>query len=238
VKNNNKIMRENLCIIPARKGSKGIKNKNVINFRGQPLIQHTFNIAKKIKTHFDILVSTDSKRIKKLAITNNFYFLGLRPKKLSGDKVETKDVLKYEIKRIEKLKKKKYKNILLLQATVPFRNHKKIFLSLKKVNSNVFDSVVSVSDVGAAHPLRMKIFKSKYLINYIKQKKENMKPRQSLQKVFLRSGSIYLFKRDVLMKTNSLVGQKCYGMVLKGKETINIDSIEQLDYLRSKYEKK
>ena len=126
----------------------------------------------------------------------------------------------------------------MLQATVPFRNHKKIFLSLKKVNSNVYDSVVSVSDVGAAHPLRMKIFKSKYLINYIKQKKENMKPRQSLQKVFLRSGSIYLFKRDVLMKTNSLVGQKCYGMVLKGKETINIDSIEQLDYLRSKYEKK
>ena len=107
MKNNNKIMRENLCIIPARKGSKGIKNKNVINFRGQPLIQHTFNIAKKIKTHFDILVSTDSKRIKKLAITNNFYFLGLRPKKLSGDKVETKDVLKYEIKQIEKLKKKK-----------------------------------------------------------------------------------------------------------------------------------
>ena len=84
----------------------------------------------------------------------------------------------------------------------------------------------------------MKIFKSKYLVNYIKQKKENMKPRQSLQKVFLRSGSIYLFKRDVLMKTNSLVGQKCYGMVLKGKEIINIDSIEQLNYLRSKYEKK
>ena len=95
----------------------------------------------------------------------------------------------------------------MLQATVPFRNYKKIFLSLKKINSKTFDSVVSVSDVGAVHPLRMKVFKSKYLVNYIKQKKENMRPRQSLPKVFLRSGSIYLFKRDVLMKTNSLVGK-------------------------------
>ena len=230
--------RENLCIIPARKGSKGIKNKNIINFRGQPLIQHTFNIAKKIKNQFDILVSTDSKRIESLALKNDFYFLGLRPKVLSGDKVETKNVLKYEIRRIEKLKKKKYKSILLLQATCPFRNYKDIFLSLRKINSNSYDSVVSVAEVGADHPLRMKIFKSKYLVNYIKQKKENMKPRQLLPKVFLRSGSIYLFKRDVLMKTNSLVGKKCYGLILKGKKTINIDSKDQLKILRSKYEKK
>ena len=39
------------------------------------------------------------------------------------------------------------------------------------------------------------------------------------------------------MKTNSLVGKKCFGMVLRGKETINIDSIDELSYLRSKYEK-
>ena len=100
MKKYNKIKRENLCIIPARKGSKRIKNKNIVNFRGLPLIQHTFNTAKKIKTKFDILVSTDSKKIKKLALENNFYFLGLRPKKLSGDKAETKDVLKFEIKQI------------------------------------------------------------------------------------------------------------------------------------------
>lgn len=233
--NKNKF-RENLCIIPARKGSKGIKNKNIISFCGKPLIQHTFDTAKKIKNEFDILVSTDSDKIRKLALKNKFYFLGSRPKFLSGDRVETKDVLKYELKRIEKLKKKKYKNILLLQATCPFRNPKKIFLSLKKINTKIFDSVVSVSNVEANHPLRMKIFKSKYLINFIKQKKENMKPRQSLPKVYLRSGSIYLFKRNVLLRTNSIVGKKCCGIILKGKETINIDSKEQLDYLKSKYE--
>ena len=63
--------------------------------------------AKKIKNEFDILVSTDSDKIRKLALKNKFYFLGSRPKFLSGDRVETKDVLKYRVKtEFEKLKKK------------------------------------------------------------------------------------------------------------------------------------
>ena len=233
-----KKFKDSLCIIPARKGSKGIKNKNIIKFLGKPLIQHTFDVAKKIENNFDILVSTDSDKIKKLAIKNNFYFIGKRPKSLSSDKAETKDVLKFELKRFEKLKNKKYKHILLLQATCPYRNIKKINFSLKKIKSKLYDSVVSVAKVEAEHPLRMKIFKSKYLKNYIKKNKENMKPRQSLPKVYLRSGSIYLFNRDVLMKSNSIVGKKCYGLILKGKETINIDTKEQLNYLRLKYKKK
>ncbi len=236
-KNTKNYLKENLCIIPARKGSKGIKNKNIIEFLGKPLIEHTFHIAKKIQNKFDILVSTDSSEVQKIANEYNFYFLGKRPSHLSGDKVETKHVLKFELNRIEKFKKKKYRNILLLQPTCPFRNHKKIFSSLKKVNSKIYNSVVSVSEVETAHPLRMKIFKSNFLKNYIKQSKENMKPRQSLPKVYLRSGSIYLFNRSVLMKTNSIVGKKCYGLILKGKETINIDTKEQLNYLRVIYKK-
>ena len=102
----NKTHKENLCIIPARKGSKGIKNKNIVKFKGKPLIQHTFITAKKLQKEFDVLVSTDSKIIRKLALKNKFNFIGLRPKSLSGDKVETKDVLKYETKKLEKLLKK------------------------------------------------------------------------------------------------------------------------------------
>ncbi len=234
---NKKNLKENLCIIPARKGSKGIKNKNIVKFLGKPLVQHTFATAKKISKKFDILVSTDSKKISNLALKYNFNFLGLRPKSLSGDRVETKYVLKYEIKKFEKVLKKKYKNILVLQPTCPFRNPKKIMLSLRKLKSNTYDSVVSVEEVKTNHPFRMKIFKSKYLTNFIKQKKENTKPRQNLSKIYIRSGSIYLFKRDVLMRKNSVVGKKCFGLILEGKETINIDTKNQLNYLKFKYEK-
>ncbi len=234
----NKTQKENLCIIPARKGSKGIKNKNIVKFRGKPLIQHTFITAKKLQKDFDVLVSTDSKIIRKLTLKHNFNFIGLRPKSLSGDKVETKDVLKYEIKKFEKMLKKKYKNILLLQPTCPFRDTKKIMSSLRKVKSGKYDSAVSVVEVKTDHPLRMKVFKSKYLKNFIKQKKENTKPRQNLPKIFIRSGSIYLFDRDILMKRNSVVGKKCYGLILKDKEAINIDTKNQLKYFKYRYEKK
>ena len=88
-----------------KKRFKGNKNKNIISFV-ESLLSNTFDTAKKIKNEFDILVSTDSDKIRKLALKNKFYFLGSRPKFLSGDRVETKDVLKYELKQIEKLKKK------------------------------------------------------------------------------------------------------------------------------------
>ena len=129
-------------------------------------------ILRYLSKKFDILVSTDSKVISKLTLKYNFNFLGLRPKSLSGDRIETKYVLKYEIRKLEAILKKKYKNILVLQPTCPFRDPKKIMLSLKKVKSNTYDSVVSVEEVKTDHPLRMKIFKSKYLTNFIKQRKE------------------------------------------------------------------
>ena len=59
--------------------------------------------------------------------------------------------------------------------------------------------------------------------------KENMKPRQSLPKVYIRSGSIYLFERNVLLKQKSMVGKKCHGIILSGKETINIDTYDNLN---------
>ena len=70
----------------------------------------------------------------------------------------------------------------------------------------------------------MKIKKKKYIVNYSSEKKENMKPRQKLPKVFLRSGSIYMIKRRSMINLNSMVGQKVYGLEQSGEFTINIDT--------------
>ena len=63
-----------VALIPARGGSKGIKNKNIINILGKPLISHTIISAKKIKQIDEIYVSTDSPKIKKISET--WYLLG------------------------------------------------------------------------------------------------------------------------------------------------------------------
>ena len=60
-----------LCVIPARSGSKGIKNKNMVYLKGKPLIYWTIKVAKKIRYFDKIVVSTNSKKIKK---TSPYYF--------------------------------------------------------------------------------------------------------------------------------------------------------------------
>ena len=61
------MLKKNLVIIPARKGSKRIKNKNLVKVLNKPLIFWTINFAKKLKTkNFDIVVSSDCKKIKKI----------------------------------------------------------------------------------------------------------------------------------------------------------------------------
>ena len=59
-----------------------------------------------------------------------------------------------------------------------------------------------------------------------------MTARQKLPKIFIRSGSFYIIKRDTFLKQNSLVGKKCKGIVLNGLEATNIDQKVDLDYLK------
>ena len=87
-------------------------------------------------------------------------------------------------------------------------------------------------DVDANHPYRMKVVKKNFIKNFCNLQSENMEPRQNLPKVYLRSGSIYLVKKDYFLKHNSLVGKKCKGIIVKGNEAINIDNQEDLEKAR------
>lgn len=228
------MIKDILCIIPARKNSKGIKNKNFLKVNGKMLIQYTIDIAKKIEEKTEILISSDSEKTEKICKKNNLKFYGKRPASLSGDKIETIEVIKYEIKK-QLEQNKKFKYLLLLQPTCPVRDIKKIKFALKKIKSKKIDSVVSVCNVNQYHPLRMKkIIKGK-LINFIKQKKENMKPRQKLPKIYIRSGSIYLTKIEKLLKSNSIVSGNVYPIITKDLENINIDTINDLNQFKQSF---
>ena len=96
------------------------------------------------------------------------------------------------------------------------------------IKTKNYESIISISDVGSYHPYRMKIFKNKKLVNFVPQDKENMLPRQTLPKIFIRSGSFYLSKTFVLNKYSSIVGKNCYGIELKNSETLNIDTKNDL----------
>ena len=212
-----------LCIIPARSGSKRIKNKNIIKLNGKPLIYYTIQFAKKLNFVDEIIFSSDSRRYLNLAKKYKINNLSLRPKKISSDNSQTIDVVKYEINKI-----KKYDYILLLQPTTPFRDIKDFKKAYRILINNKCDSVITVNLVNNFHPYRMKIFKGNILKNFMNLKKENFKAVKHLPKVFVRSGSMYFFKRENISKYNSILGKKTYGIEVKGKNTINIDEKEDL----------
>ena len=104
-----------LFFIPARGGSKRIKNKNLIKLNNKPLIKYTLDVCKKFK-NIDTIVSTENKKIRDYCIKHGVTNVYSRPNNLSKDNTSMIDVI---LNYIEYLSKKiiKYKNIVLLQPT-------------------------------------------------------------------------------------------------------------------------
>ena len=79
-------MKNCICIIPARKGSKRIKNKNIKIFFGKPIIYYSIRTAINSKLFNEVHVSTDSKKIQKISIKYGAKSESLRERSLSNDK--------------------------------------------------------------------------------------------------------------------------------------------------------
>ena len=124
-------MKKILCTICARAGSKGLKNKNIINFFNKPLIYYTIRQAKLSRQFTNIVVSTNSKKILKLSKKYGADCWYLRSKKLSNDYASKVDVIIDTLVNAEKKFKIKYDLIMDLDVTSPLRNVQDIKKSIK-----------------------------------------------------------------------------------------------------------
>ena len=230
-----------LGIIPARKNSKRVPNKNMQLINNKPLIHYTILQSLKSRNITDVVLSTDSKKIlvygKKF---KNLHAPFLRPSKLARDKIETFPVIQHAMFFMEKMKKVKYDYIILLQPTCPMRSFLDIDKAIDLLVKKKGDTVISISDVGANHPLRMKkILKNGQLANIFNNlNNENMQPIQKLKKFYIRNGAIYVSKRDVITKSNSIVGKKIFPYLMSQDKSINIDTRDDLFLARLKMKKK
>jgi CMP-N-acetylneuraminic acid synthetase len=133
-----------ICIILARGGSKGLKNKNLRKLNNKPLIYYPIYYAKKSKVIDNIVVSTDSQTIAKVARSFGAEVPFIRPKKLALDSTTTESSLKHALISYETLHKTKFDICVFLTATDVFRETKWITNSVKilKKNKNI-ESVFS-----------------------------------------------------------------------------------------------
>src|SRR3989338_570939 len=125
--NNKKI----LAIITARSGSKSIPKKNIVKVNGRPLIYYIIKAALSSKLLDEVIVSTDSLEIRRIAQRYKAKVPFLRPKKLATDKSKSIDALIHGLKQMERINKEKYDYIICLQPTNTFLSCQDIDQSIK-----------------------------------------------------------------------------------------------------------
>tara|TARA_B110000967_G_C18833101_1_gene535142 strand:+ start:215 stop:901 length:687 start_codon:yes stop_codon:yes gene_type:complete len=216
-----------LCIIPARSGSKGIKNKNLQKIKkNKSLIELAFDIAKKSELFDKIIVSTDSKyyqKILKKKIPIDF----LRPKMLSGDKVNDLDVMKFELTRYQKFYQKKFDAVCLLQPTSPFRRVSDLKSCYKSFKKNKLDAVWTVSKIdNKYHPIKILKSNKRYLTYHDKDGSKFIN-RQSLSEIFIRNGIAYFFSTKTILIYKSILPKKS-GYLIINRKIVNIDTPQDL----------
>jgi len=133
-----------VAIIPARSGSKRIKNKNIKNFYNKPIIHYAIKAAKDSKLFNKIIVSTDSKKIGLIAKKFGAEFSFIRPKYLSGDRVGIRKVVLHSIRWIEK-NYKKPKFICCIYPTAVLLKSADLKKSFKIIKSNKWNYVFSAT---------------------------------------------------------------------------------------------
>ena len=213
-----------LAVIPARGGSKGIPRKNLSLVGGKPLIQHTIESALDCSKIDKLVVSTEDVEIGNVCASLGAELVE-RPDELSQDETLTYPVVEHALSEVEAKTKSTYEAVLLLQPTTPFRSRSDIEAAIKTLEESDADSVVSVVDVGANHPARMKYLSNDMILvdPPFAEEYENQ-PRQELTPVYIRNGAIYLTKSSVIKEKSSFKGQTSYGYVMDSSRSINIDT--------------
>ena len=212
--NNQKIF----AIIPARKGSKRLKNKNIILFNNKPLIYWTIKSAKKSKYIDNIFVSTNSKKISKISEVFGIKVPYLRPQSLSGDKVLIRDVVSYTLKK----NKTRCSYIIILQPTSPLRDYKDIDKAIKLIDLKKYDALVTVTRDQRINKFGINI-NSKSEITEIQKTTNNKKNFK-----YKLNGSIYIFKKEFFNKNKKFYDLKSFALITKKEKSIDIDTVDDL----------
>ena len=219
-----------LAIIPARGGSKGIKNKNLKKINNLYLIDYLARTIKKTNMIDLSIISSDSDEIMKVCKKKGLVSLFKRPKNISGDKIGDHKVLKHALSQVEKLTKIKFDIILMLQLTSPLRKSQYLIKAIKKIVDEKFDAIWSVSKVDKKfHPLKqLDIRKDKLSFNSLKGSK--IIRRQQLKNTYIRNGAVYVYTRNVILGDTLLPKNSSY-VEIKEKQ-ISIDTLEDIQEVK------
>ena len=218
-----------LAIVPARAGSKGIKDKNITDLNGKPLIAYSIEAGLKSKHINKVVVTTDGEEIAKVAKEYGADVPFLRPKHLATDTSKTIDAVTHCIDEL-KNQGQKYDYVVLLQPTQPLRQAWHIDEAIELIIEKDEDALVSVSKV-KDHPILMRtIDESGHAVNLLEG--SSTKRRQDFPDFYKVNGAIYINKINDNLNNDTSLNDNKLVYIMDEKYDVDIDEMLDLQIAR------
>lgn len=218
-------MNKIIAIIPARSGSKGIKDKNIKQLNGKPLIAYTIEAAIKSNVFEDVLVSTDSESYKKIAEKYGAWVPFLRSNKLSQDVTTTNDVIEDVLIEL-KNNGKEYDSLMVLQPTSPLRDEQDIINAVKLFYDKNANSVISMCECEHS-PIFTKELNDQMELDGFLDGLKSVR-RQDIKKFHRLNGAIYLMNVNYFLEYKNYYEKDSYAYIMSNNRSVDID--QELDF--------
>ena len=222
-----------MALIPARGGSKRIKNKNLKLFCGKPIIEYSIDLAIESRLFDEVMVSTDSKEISILAKKRGASIPFLRSKKNSDDYTTLGDVI-FEVVEEYSKRNKFFDEICCILPTAPFVTVDQL-ISANSLLSSGFNSVFPVFNIDYPIQRALKIDNDKKnSVSMIWPKFLNTRT-QDLEKAYIDSGQFYFLKTKAIYEEKAVFNSNSGVIVVDENEVHDIDTIEDWKIAEKKY---
>lgn len=224
------------AIIPARAGSKRIKNKNIINFFGKPIIGWTIKNLKSLKKKkiIDmIVVSSDSEKILNISKNYGADIVLKRKKNLSNDKTPFQLSIKDAIKQLNSQKYNVEEIIVVFPCSVLI-NKEDIISALRLFRNKKKSFVISI--LKYSHPPQRAYFRSNNRKLKFVEKKNELKNTQNFRELYHDAGQFYIGNKKLWLNKN--IHSNSRGFLLSNFKSVDLDTTEDLAFLKFLFSKK
>jgi N-acylneuraminate cytidylyltransferase len=206
-----------IVIIPARGGSKGIPKKNLKNFLGKPLVEHSIDYAKEYEFVDQIILSTDDIKIMSIGQKHKITLVE-RPRKIAGDSATTESAIEHIIKLFNFSEQT---IIILLQPTSPLRPTNSLDKMLNIFIKDKYDSMLTLSPI---HPLTWKIYSDKIKSMYDFLNRPRRQDFKEKDLIYDENGSVYIFTNKLFKEKRNRLGGKIGNYIFKEEYGRQIDT--------------
>ena len=215
-----------LGLIPARGGSKGVPRKNIRDLCGKPLLQYTAESARASRLLSRVVLSTDDREIAGIGLKCGLDVPFMRPAELAADAAPSLPVVRHALEWLA-AHGDDFDAVCLLQPTHPLRRPGDIDGCIRLLEETGADSVVTVLPVPPEHNPHWVFFREPDGGLRLSTGESRLIPRrQDLPPAFHREGSVYVTRRDVVLKGDSLLGDRVIGFPVDPSGSVNIDTQE------------